>query len=61
MTAEDVTEKKVFIKRDNADGWIYVCPHCLKRIVITHNMKKCYYCNGKINANQCVIYKGRVK
>ena len=57
----DVIEKNVFIKRDNKDGWIYICPHCLKRIGISHRMKTCYYCNGAINTDKCSIYNGEVK
>lgn len=52
--------KKVYIKRDNELGWMYVCPHCLRRIIIEHKMKSCYYCNGTINVNSCVIYEGKV-
>lgn len=57
----DVVAKKVFLKRDNKNGWIYICPHCLKRISIGHNMKACYYCNGLINSKQCSMYNGEVK
>lgn len=54
-------EKKVYLKRDDKDGWMYVCPHCLKRIVIQHAMKKCFYCNEPINVHSCAMYKGKVK
>lgn len=61
MDNSDVTEKKVFIKRNPKGGWVYMCPHCLKRLTMTYKMKECNYCAGRINPNQCVIYKGKVE
>ena len=53
--------KKVYIKRDERNGWSYLCPWCMRHITPTHKMKECYHCGNSINTNQCVIYKGKVK
>lgn len=53
--------KNILIKRDDRDGWIYICPHCFRRIVISHKMKKCYYCNEPIDVDVAKQYSGPVK